>query len=159
MDSPIKAKRAGTAFNLFFVEMMIVLLFFGIASAVILKTFVTADRISRESSRLEKMSFCAQTAAETFSRTGNLSETAEVMFGIKTDSVSEITVPLDESCSYSPADSDLLLTMTVCGEEYDGRLLELRISFSDKDGGVLYEVSSGAFVSAAFTERTESTYE
>ncbi|MGN0675011.1 MAG: hypothetical protein ACI4KG_04630, partial [Oscillospiraceae bacterium] len=118
-----------------------------------------ADRISRESSRLEKMSFCAQTAAETFSRTGDISETAETMFGIKTGDISEITVPLDENCFYSPADSDLFMAMTVCGEEYGGRLIELRISFYDKDGAVLYEVGSGAVVSPAFAERTENIHE
>lgn len=94
------------------------------------------------------MSFCAQSAAEAFSNGGSLSETAEVMFGIEVDEVSEITVPLDENCVYNSADADIYMTMTVTERAYEGRFAALQIKFSDDEGAVLYEINSGAFVQA-----------
>ncbi len=44
MKSPIKAVPAGGRLNLFFMEMIIVLMFFSIASAVILNAFAASGR-------------------------------------------------------------------------------------------------------------------
>lgn len=151
MKSPIKAVPAGGRFNLFFMEMIIVLLFFGIASAVILNAFAASDRLSRESGRLERMSFCAQSAAEIFSSTGSLSETAEELFGLTVSDSDEIVVPLDDGCNYSvdsPENAALLMTMTVSEGETEG-LTEMHIVFtdgSDESGETLYEVRSGAYI-------------
>ena len=145
MRSPIKSKASGGRLNLFFLEMIIVLLFFSIASAVIMKTFVTADRVSRDSGRLERMSFCAQSAAEIFSDTGSISETAELLFGIKTEEATEISVPVNNKCIYNPTDFSGYMTMSIVGSEYEGRLLTLQITFTDEDGEVLYEIYSGSY--------------
>lgn len=147
MKSPIRAVPAGGRFNLFFMEMIIVLLFFGIASAVILNAFAASDRLSRESGRLERMSFCAQSAAEIFSETGSLSETAEKLFGLTETASDVMTVPLDDGCGYSPENAALLMTMTVSESETEG-LLEMHIAFTDggEGGEVLYEVRSGAYL-------------
>ncbi|MCM1024373.1 MAG: hypothetical protein NC395_10000 [Prevotella sp.] len=164
MRSPMKATRAGGSLNLFFMEMIIVLLFFGIASAVILNAFAAADRVSGESGRLERMSFCAQSAAEIFSASGDLEDTAkrlfgDVPFGIPAADTSEggsetLTVPLSEDCEYSPGDPPLFMTMSVSGEEYGGgRLKTLHITFEDENGGELYSIVSGAYLPA---ERTVS---
>lgn len=148
MKSPIKAVPAGGRLNLFFMEMIIVLLFFGIASAVILNAFAASDRLSRESERLERMSFCAQSAVEIFSETGSLSETVEKLFGLTETASDGITVPLDDSCNYSPENAALLMTMTVSEGETEG-LLEMHIVFTDGSGDsgeTLYEVRSGAYI-------------
>ena len=145
MRSPIKSKPDGGRLNLFFLEMIIVLLFFSIASAVIMKTFVTADRVSRESGMLERMSFCAQSAAEAFSSTGSISETAEILFGVETGEVSEITVPVDNKCTYNPVNFSAHMTMSIEDSEFDGSLLTLHVTFTDGDGKVLYEIYSGFY--------------
>lgn len=153
MKSPIKAAHAGGRFNLFFMEMIIVLLFFSIASAVILDAFAASGRLSRESERLERMSFCAQSAAEIFSVTGSLSETAEKLFGTEigsefphTEGHIMIEIPLDESCAYSPESSSVRMYMTVSEQEYEG-LYQLYIKFIDNDSSqLLYEFLSGAYI-------------
>lgn len=145
MRSPIKAAPAGGRQNLFLVEMIIVLLFFSLAAAAILRTFAAADSLSRESGRLERMSFCAQSAAELYSETGSLSETAEMLFGLDTEDANTVTIPLDGQCRYSVSDASLYMSMTAVKGKRDG-LSELHIAFSDKDGETVYEIKSGAYL-------------
>ena len=152
MKSPIKAVPAGGRLNLFFMEMIIVLLFFGIASAVILNAFAASDRLSRESGRLERMSFCAQSAAEIFSKTGSLPQTLEKLFGSNSydirgdEHASQVRLPLTEECAYSPENAELYMIMAVESEEPEG-LFKMYIVFTDgSDGEVLYEITAGAYL-------------
>lgn len=149
MRNPTKPLPDRGRLNLFLLEMIIVLLFFSIASAVILKAFVTADRISAENIRLERMAFCAQSAAESFSSTTDLAETAEAVFGIDSDNfenATRIEIPLDDKCSYAYlTDAGIFMTMQIIGSEYDGRLKTLHIFFKDKNGNMLYEINSAAY--------------
>lgn len=155
MRSPTKAVPKGGRLNLFLVEMIIVLLFFSIASAVILKAFVAADRLSAENMRLERMAFCAQSAAEVFSATADLSETAERLFGVGAEDASEISVPLDGECRYSPADAELYMKMKITENAFDGKYLAMSISFSNTDGEELYRIEAAA----CDTGRTVDFYE
>lgn len=144
MNSITKSRKAGGRFNLFFIEMIIVLLFFAVASAIILRSFAAADRAARDSRRLENMTFCARSAAELYSAEGSLPWTAERLFGAgaSSESVSEMTLPLTEECLYSPSGAELFVTLT---ETDSGGLKSLRISFSDADGGELYGIEAGYF--------------
>lgn len=150
MRSPAKAFSHSGKLNLFLLEMIIVLLFFSIASAVILKAFVAADKISAENIRLERMAFCAQSAAETFSVTADLGETAEALFGIeydKFDGASRIEIPLDEKCGYAyMTNSPISMTMQIVSTDYEDRLKVLHIFFKDNDGNMLYEINSAAYM-------------
>ena len=149
MISPIKAVPHKGRLNLFLLEMIIVLLFFSIASAVIIRTFVAADMLSAQNIKLERMSFCAQSAAEAFSSTADLDETAEILFGIdleNPENTTRIDIPLDDKCSYAYLkDTSLTMTMQVIASDYDGRLKTLRISFTDNDGNMLYEINTAAY--------------
>lgn len=142
MNSITKLRARGGRFNLFFVEMIIVLLFFAAATAIILRSFAAADRLARDSRRLENMSFCARSAAELYSANGSLSETAETLFGAEAsaENASEITLPLSGDCRYSPADAEIFVTLT---ETTEGGVLKiLRVKFSD-GSAVLYEIEAG----------------
>lgn len=149
MKSPIKAVSKPGRFNLFFIEMIIVLLFFCIAAAVILRAFAVSDRLARESRQMESMAFCAQSAAELYSETYSISAAAEKMFGISgMESASQITVPLNERCVYSVKDPVLFMTMTENKENLDGGVMfTLNIGFENSEGEVVYEISSGAYKS------------
>jgi len=150
MRNPTKSVSRGGKLNLFLLEMIIVLLFFSIASAVILRAFVTADRVSAENIRLERMAFCAQSAAETFSVTADIAETAEVLFGIESDkfeNATRIDIPLDNECGYSYLkEAKVFMTMQIVNTEYEGRLRTLHIFFKDEDGNMLYEINTAAYV-------------
>lgn len=146
MRSPVKSVSKGGRLNLFLLEMIIVLLFFSIACAVILNAFVTADRISASNIRLERMAFCTQSVAEVFSETGDISETAETLFGITSENVSRITVPMDNECRYSPAAADIFMTVSIVETDFDGAFRTAEISFSDADGAPLYSVQTSACV-------------
>lgn len=157
MRSPMKSAPAGGKLNLFFMEMIIVLFFFSIASAVILNAFAASDRLSRESRRLERMTFCAQSAAEIFSETGSLPETLEKLFGSNSYDIlsgdlsdggycSNVNLPLTDECAYSPENAELYMLVTVYREE-SGGLSEMEIFFVDgSNGEPLYYITAGAYL-------------
>lgn len=155
MKNPIRAIRKNGRFNLFFVEMIIVLLFFSIAAGIILRSFAASDKLARDSRRMESMAFCAQSAAEIYSRTASVSETAAVLFGKDTsifsgnEGISSIRVPVSADGSYSPSSPDFYMTMSETKEDHGrGQISILNISFSDDSSGeILYEVRSGAYSS------------
>lgn len=161
MNSPTKSRAKAVRFNLFFLEMIIVLLFFGIAAAVILKSFAASGDLANRSRRTEAMAFCAQSAAEIFSKTGSLSQTVEDLFGSDTAEIlhadlddggyiSEATIPLTESCEFSPQSPKIFMTVTETSEQYDGgvlKMLNIKFSDSEDDGGEeLYAITSGAYI-------------
>lgn len=159
MKSPIKPQTKAVRFNLFFLEMIIVLLFFSIAAAVILNSFSVSNGLAQKSRRTEAMAFCAQSAAELFSKTGNLSQTVEELFGggsakiLNADPedggyISEATIPLTESCEYSPQSPEIFVTMTETAEQFEGGVLKtLSIRFENTDREELYKITSGAYIS------------
>lgn len=142
MKSPIKLTKKRGRLNLFFMEMIIVLLFFSIASAVILRSFAGSDKLAKDSRLLESAVFRAQSAAEIYSGTGDLSKTAETLFPSYTAAdgeLSRITVPID---------GKMYMIMSETAEEYGGGTLKkLEIVFRDDDGETIYETGSGAYIS------------
>lgn len=158
MKSPTKPRAKTVRFNLFFLEMIIVLLFFSIAAAVILNSFAVSNSLAQKSRRTEAMAFCAQSAAEIFSKTGNLSQTVEELFDngsakiLNADIddggyISEATIPLTESCEYSPQSPEIFITLTETAEQFDGGILKtLSIRFENTDKEELYQITSGAYI-------------
>ena len=158
MKSPIKPRAKAVRFNLFFLEMIIVLLFFSIAAAVILNSFSVSNGLAQKSRRTEAMAFCAQSAAEIFSETGDLSQTVEELFGngsaeiLSADLddgsyISEATIPLTESCEYSPQDPEIYIILTETAEQSNGGALKtLSIRFENTDKEELYKITSGAYI-------------
>lgn len=154
MKSPTKPQRKAVRFNLFFLEMIIVLMFFSIAAAVILRSFTASDNLARSSRRLENMAFCAQSAAEIYSQTGSIGDTAERLFGDNIHAVggsdgriSQLTLPMTSGCEYSVQDPELFMKMSESSEEYAGGILKtLNIAFADEDGKILYEITAGAYI-------------
>lgn len=182
MKSPIKPRAKAVRFNLFFLEMIIVLFFFSIAAAVILNSFAISNSLAKKSRRTEAMAFCAQSAAEIFSETGDFSQTVETLFG--TEAVERITfspeendlpdgyilasesiiLPLDENCKYSPENKELIMMMSVFSDEYDHEgFSRLCIEFNN---GIMihgaepyYELYSGVYIPPETSERTANENE
>lgn len=163
MKSPIKPRAKAVRFNLFFLEMIIVLFFFSIAAAVILNSFAVSNSLAKKSRRTEAMTFCAQSAAEIFSETGDLSQTVETLFGaeaagrifpqenlpdIRVLASESIIVPLNENCEYSPENASLYMNMAVFKEEPDG-FYTMSIHFTN---GIMlgdysfFDMYSGAYI-------------
>ncbi len=107
-----------------------VLLFFSFSAAVILKLFALADSRQKHSDLTEKAVICAQSAAEVYSVTGDLSEIAKMVFGAE-QGTSEIR--LDESFRYSE-NGDILVTLSETEKaSVAGKLSYLDISFGYGD--------------------------
>ena len=136
MGGGIKKKSQSGFTGLFYIEMIIVLFFFMIASTVILNAFVAADDISKESGVLERMSFCGQTAAESFAVSGNASEAVNAAFGAALGEESFAVIPLNEKCEYS-ADGAYEAVVSVSEEE---NVTVLEIRFNNKKGEQIYSI-------------------
>lgn len=158
MKSPTKPQAKAVRFNLFFLEMIIVLLFFSIAAAVILNSFAVSDRLANRSRRTESITFCAQSAAEIFSKTGNLSQTVEELFIdssaqilhadlVDGGYISEAKIPLSEDCEISTQNAEIYIILTETSEQSaDGVLKKLSIKFEDTANRELYQITSGAYL-------------
>lgn len=132
----VKKKKPNAPFGLFYIEMIIVLFFFMIASAVILRAFAAADSISKESDMLEHISLCSQTAAESFALSGDASEAVKAAFGANIGSDAVTVIPLDENCTYSVYGS-FEAVVNVREEEL---VPVMEISFRRKGGEELYKI-------------------
>lgn len=122
--------------NLFFIELIISLLVFSISSAVILKVFAAADAKSRKSTLFESVVITAQSAAEVYSRNGDLEEVAELVFGRGADTDGEISIEGGR------------VKLKLSEERSDtgaGELRELNMRFYDEDGE-LYSLDCSVYI-------------
>lgn len=125
--------------NLFFIELLAVLLFFSFSSAVILKIFAAADRRQELSDLTEKAVICAQSVAEAFSVSGSLSETVNRVFAASEDYGSEAVISLSDN--FMPSDEGAVSIRLVQSDEKSaaGVLSHLDIYFNlDNTEYVLY---------------------
>ena len=96
----LKRAYRKTPVNLFFLELIIVLLFFSISGAVILKMFATADILEEKNSLSGKAIADAQSVAELYAVTGDMRGAANSIFGegwFTEGADGGITVCLDET--------------------------------------------------------------
>lgn len=106
--------------NLFFIELVLVLLFFSIAAAVILNLFAAADRRQKLNNVTEGSIICAQTIAEAYSVSGDISRALELTFG-----EAELT------------DGELKLDRSFIPDEHGTLTLSIRESEEQSDAGTL----------------------
>ena len=141
MNKQIKSSPKRSNSHLFFVEMIIVLLFFVIACAVVMNMFVHSDKLSRESERLEKMTFYSQSAAEIYSETGSTAKITEMLFGISSEENKPVCLKLDNDFSVSEEGT---LTLQLIPEDKGDRekFTAIEIRFSDNKDTLLYSVKA-----------------
>lgn len=141
MNKQIKSSPKRSNSHLFFVEMIIVLLFFVIACAVVMNMFVHSDKLSRESERLEKMTFYSQSAAEIYSETGSTAKMTEMLFGISSEENKPVCLKLDNDFSVSEEGT---LTLQLIPEDKGDRekFTAIKIRFSDNKDTLLYSVKA-----------------
>ncbi|MBQ8171383.1 MAG: hypothetical protein IJZ95_05295 [Oscillospiraceae bacterium] len=99
--------------NLFFIELMLVLLFFSISAAVILQLFVAADNRQKQSDRIEMAVICAQSVAEAFSVSGSLADCVGVVFGGMAcgDDIHQLEVKLNDDFA-AASDGNIILSLS-----------------------------------------------
>ena len=67
--------------NTFFVELMIVVLFFSISGAVVLRMFASADSLSKANSTAAKCVMTIQSVSEIYAGNGDMKKTIDEYFG------------------------------------------------------------------------------
>ena len=141
MNNRINTSPKRSNSHLFFVEMIIVLLFFVIACAVVMNMFVHSDKLSRESERLEKMTFYSQSAAEIYSETGSTAKITEILFGIDSEENKAVRLKLNNDFSVS---EEGVLTLELIPEDKGDRekFSAIEIRFSENTDSVLYSVKA-----------------
>ncbi len=115
--------------NLFFIELIIILLFFSFSSAVILQIFAAADHRQELSDVTEGSVICAQSMAEVFSVRGSLSEAAELVLDAAVQG-ENAEIKLDDNFKASENGRIILLLTQRKVPESAGVLSYLNMSFS-----------------------------
>lgn len=143
----LKGKGTLKPANLFFIELLIVLLFFSFSVAVILKIFAAADYKQNYSTLTEKAVICAESIAESFSVSGNLSDTIALVFDTEAEVIDGVCrISLDDDLKpSSDGDMELVLFETV-NETAAGILSELDMGFA-KNGNEIYSLECFAYTS------------
>lgn len=147
--------------NLFFTEMIIVLLFFSISGAVILKVFASAELKSQRSARLERVMITAQSIAEAYSESGDFSAAAVLVCG--NDAVFGESAPLGDT-ETDPDDNGAETTLLLEGGSVSvlarqttdlfgaGELRGLKMTFT-ADGEEIYSLTCSAYIRNGGEER------
>ena len=73
--------RKRLPFNLFFIELLIVLLFFAVSGGVIMNLFASADLVSRKNRASEQLMLRVQAVSEMYAAKGDMYEAADAVFG------------------------------------------------------------------------------
>ncbi len=141
----IKGKAYIKPANLFFIELLIVLVFFGFSSAVILQLFASADNRQRNSDLTEKTLICAQSVAEAFSVSGSLSDTVKLVFGEDNSYTGNAVLTLDDDMKAVDSGA-IILELTERNDSNEaGRLSYLDMKFIKNEKEV-YTLSCSAYI-------------
>lgn len=125
--------------NLFFTELIIVLLFFSFSAAVILGIFASADNCQRRSDLVENALICSQSIAEAFAVTGDFSETSEIVFGGNTGNFDGHATEIHLDSEMKPCqDGEIILYMSQLSEKNDAGILECLTFEFRTDEGLLF---------------------
>ncbi len=128
----LERNKSGTGIrpaNLFFIELIIVLLFFSFSAAVILQIFAAADKRQDNSDAVEKALICTQSLSEAFAVTGNLAETSEIVFGEGMGEFNENWTEIRLDSSMKPCgNGEVILYMSQLSRKNEAGVLE-RLSF------------------------------
>ncbi len=126
----IKGKTSLKPANLFFIELLIVLVFFSFSIAVILRIFAAADHKQKISELTEKSVICAQSVAEAFSVCGELSEAAKLVFGTEDDFGSSARLLLNDNMKVEEGGGVTLVLRQNDEKTEAGKLSYLDMDFS-----------------------------
>lgn len=136
--SKIKNKANVRPANLFFLELIIVLLFFSFSAAVILRIFAAADSRQKISGITEKSVICSQSIAEAFSVSGNLPDTLSIVFDTNNSYGENAEIVLDDDFEI---DENGRIKLLLCQRDEPtaaGVLSHLEMSFSLEDKEIFY---------------------
>ncbi|MBQ4346982.1 MAG: hypothetical protein IJC39_00860 [Firmicutes bacterium] len=121
--------------GLFLMEIMIMLLFFGVSAAICMRVFAFAHEGAEESRAISMASIKAQSAAEAYKATGELSETARLLSG-ELSGENEIFIYYDSEWEHTDkenAEYILLLTQSE-GKRADIEVFESEVFESEESG-------------------------
>ncbi len=133
--------------NLFFIELIVILLFFSFSSAVILGIFAAADHRQKHSDLVERTIIFSQSIAEAFAVTGDFSEVTEIVFG--TDAVVSdghmAEIRLNDNM-VPCEDGEIILSMLQNSIETEaGRLSSLEFEFRTNKGKLFSPIICEAY--------------
>ncbi len=154
--------------NLFFLELIIVLLFFSISGAIILKVFASASVVTERGSVTERAVMNVQSVSEIYSAKGDLAGALDMLFGngrytidgdntysvcLGNDMQPIITEDIRERYGKVRIDFSERLTKGLCGEmrELDSKVILLA------DGGTeVYSQTSAVYLPTAIDTGKET---
>lgn len=146
----LERNKSGTGIkpaNLFFIELIIVLLFFSFSAAVILQIFAAADSRQEKSDIVERAVICSQSLAEAFSVTGDFTEAAAMVFGEYEGSFDNQPAEICLDSNMKPCEDGEITLLMAQGhrETAAGRLTSLEFEFRTDDGQLIPPIICEAY--------------
>lgn len=147
--SKLAGKFINRASNLFFVEIIIVLLFFCLSGTIVMRAFAAAQLQAQKSSIQENIDLCAQSLAEAFSQYGSMEEAASAVFGkdLAADQTGSCEIYIDQNCRITASSEEYIkLILSQSNTETNaGSLNELTMYFS-YNGEELFRLTCSAYL-------------
>lgn len=135
--------------------MILALLFFCISGAVILQVFASANGIVQRNRRSDSAVLCAQSCAESYTVSGDLSKTLITVFGQEYTSQDGVyTIPLDGECRPSESGS-VTLTLTEQSENGAAGSFSTVTAVFSHSGEEFYRLSFSAYTPFDGGDRNE----
>lgn len=125
--------------GLFLLELMIIILFFAITSAVCVQLFVTAHLTDQHSSDLNRAVLEVQSAAECF-KEGTTTQELCAMLGAKLNSDSTISVRYDKEWNRSLTGENCPYTLQITNQSLTDGMLSADVSMHKEDD-LLFQVT------------------
>lgn len=150
----IKGKAKIGSANLFFIELVIVLLFFSFSAAVILRIFAAADHRQELSDLTENTLICAQSVAEAFSVSGSISNSVEIVFGLENEFADTAEIKLDNNLNPSENGNITLFLTKESSKTTAGVFSQLNISFLNGESEI-YSLKCASYTPIEEVETNE----
>lgn len=136
-------KREISKSGLFLLELIFVILFFSISSAVCVRLFAKAHSISVQSTSVSEAVTRVTAAAESYRAcSGDLEQVAGMLSGEMKDG--KVTVFYDQNWD-AAASKDAKYTVTIHESDENGRLKSAHIESKDSSGTILFSIDIQKF--------------
>lgn len=147
-----KSRSSITHINSFFVEIIIVILFFSISSAIIVQVFAEAFSKNEQATKLNNAILIAESVANVFSENASLEETINELYGKSglayVDDLKTAKIPLGADWTLSTTDLMFSIVVNIKTENTIAGKLSIAHIYITEGNKILFSLKSSCYTSA-----------
>lgn len=139
----LQSKKSARHISSFFIEIILVLLFFSIACAILVQVFAKAYNQNREADRLNRAVMSATAFCELYSDTADIDNASEKVFNASPDGNGNITIPCNNKNNGKNPDRVMITEHTDDSETGTLSTATIKLFYKDK---TLCEMHSSCYI-------------